>query len=319
MRNFIKIGKGSFGQVYQFNYLAVKRIKIIGDKKNDRIDEIRTILNEINILSFLNHPNILGLINVKVNINYIDIITNLFNYDLNYLIKNNIINLYQRKKILYQIFNGLKYLHTNHIIHRDLKPSNIFINNDLKLVIGDFGLSRVLSNSGFLQNNNIKNKYYQHFLDQYKDILSNQDINLNNDSSKLSTYVVTRWYRAPELLCNQDFYNSKIDIWSCGCIWGELIIGKPLLRGEDNQDQLNIIINSFGTDNLSSPNIDIQNYLNQCKLDSTEDIINLTLLKVYSCINSDEIYLFNRCLKVDFNQRCSAEEILQSSFFSNIP
>lgn len=311
------IGKGSFGEVYQFNYFAIKRIKIVSKKKNNMIDEIMTILNEVNILSSLNHPNILELIDVQFNINYIDLITNLFDYNLDYLIKNYIIYFDQRKKILYQIFCGLNYLHSNKIIHRDLKPSNIFVKSNLNLVIGDFGLSKFLSNCDCLQNNyiNSKNKYYQNFLDQFKDILSNQDINLNNDSSELSTYVVTRWYRAPELLCNQDFYNSKIDIWCCGCIWGELIRGTPLFRGKNNQDQLNIIINSFGIDNLSSPDIYIQSYLDQCKRDDKDNFINFNLLEIYSCILQDEIDLLNRCLKVDFSKRSSAQEILESSFF----
>lgn len=317
MNNLNMIGKGSFGEVYQFNYFAIKRIKIVSKKKNNMIDEIMTILNEVNILSSLNHPNILELIDVQFNINYIDLITNLFDFNLDYLIKNYIIYFDQRKKILYQIFCGLNYLHSNKIIHRDLKPSNIFVKSNLNLVIGDFGLSKFLPNCNCLQHNyiNSKNKYYQNFLDQFKHILPNQDVNLNNDFSELSTYVVTRWYRAPELLCNQDFYNSKIDIWCCGCIWGELIRGNPLFRGKNNLDQLNMIINCFGIDNLNSPDIYIQSYLDQCKRDNKDDFINLNLLEVYSCILQDEIDLFNRCLKVDFNKRSSAQEILESSFF----
>ena len=304
-----KIGKGTLGEVYCINNLAIKRIKIIGKKKNNKIYEILTILNEINILSSLNHTNILNLINVQLSLSHIDLFTELFDQNLNSYITSNIINLNERKKILYQIFNGVNYLHNNQIIHRDLKPSNIFINNDLRLVIGDFGLSSCWSTFNNLKNyNNFKkNKYYQQFLNKYRDIIDEKSINLNTE---LWTYVVTRWYRAPELLCNQDYYNSKIDIWSCGCIWGELVKGIPLFCGNDSLNQLNIIIDYFGVNNLISPDCDIQLYLDKQKLQK----IKLNFLDLFSCILLDEIEIFQQCLKVDFKERFCSQKVLNSNF-----
>ncbi|KAL3655136.1 Mitogen-activated protein kinase 9 [Castilleja foliolosa] len=96
---------------------------------------------------------------------------------------------------LYQLLRGLKYIHTANVFHRDLKPKNILANADCKLKICDFGLARV---------------------------------------SFWTDYVATRWYRAPEL-CGSFFskYTPAIDIWSIGCIFAEMLTGKPIFLGKN--------------------------------------------------------------------------------------
>ena len=93
---------------------------------------------------------------------------------------------------LYQILRGLKYIHSASVLHRDLKPSNLLVNSNCDLAICDFGLAR-----GF-----------------------------DDDAGKLTEYVVTRWYRAPELLCETKDYDEAIDVWSVGCIFAEIRAGK---------------------------------------------------------------------------------------------
>merc|ERR1711871_1024485 len=85
---------------------------------------------------------------------------------------------------LYQILRGLKYIHSANVLHRDLKPSNLLVNSNCDLAICDFGLAR--------------------------------GINANADDT-LTEYVVTRWYRAPELLTDNRTYGSAVDVWSVGC------------------------------------------------------------------------------------------------------
>ena len=97
---------------------------------------------------------------------------------------------------MYQILLGLSYLHSCEIIHRDLKPGNILVNRNCDLKICDLGLARNISN-------------------------------------ELTDYVVTRWYRAPELILMYTEYTYTIDIWSLGCIFAELLNGKPLFPGKD--------------------------------------------------------------------------------------
>lgn len=107
---------------------------------------------------------------------------------------------------LYQILRGLKYVHSAHVLHRDLKPSNLLLNSNCDLKIGDFGLARTTSETDFM-----------------------------------TEYVVTRWYRAPELLLNCSEYTAAIDIWSVGCILGEIMTRKPLFPGKDYVHQLRLI------------------------------------------------------------------------------
>ena len=108
---------------------------------------------------------------------------------------------------LYQILRGLKYIHSANVLHRDLKPSNLLLNANCDLKICDFGLARVTSETDFM-----------------------------------TEYVVTRWYRAPELLLNSSDYTTAIDIWSVGCIFMELMDRKPLFPGRDHAHQLRLLM-----------------------------------------------------------------------------
>lgn len=96
------------------------------------------------------------------------------------------------------------------MVHRDLKPSNILINENCDLKICDFGLARV-------------------------------------QTPEMTGYVSTRYYRAPEIMLTWQKYDVAIDIWSAGCIFAEMLDGKPLFPGEDHISQFLIIIDLLGT------------------------------------------------------------------------
>jgi len=113
---------------------------------------------------------------------------------------------------IYQILRGLKYVHSANILHRDLKPSNLLLNASCDLKICDFGLARSREEKQFM-----------------------------------TEYVVTRWYRAPELLLSCEEYSTGIDVWSAGCIFAELLQRKPLFAGKDYLDQLKLIVKTIGT------------------------------------------------------------------------
>ncbi|NXQ11629.1 MK13 kinase, partial [Peucedramus taeniatus] len=98
--------------------------------------------------------------------------------------------------LVYQMLKGLKYIHSAGIVHRDLKPSNLAVNEDCQLKILDFGLAR-------------------------------------QADAEMTGYVVTRWYRAPEVILNWMHYNQTVDIWSIGCIMAEMLTGKTLFKGKD--------------------------------------------------------------------------------------
>lgn len=110
----------------------------------------------------------------------------------------------QVKCLMLQLLSGTAYLHDMWVLHRDLKTSNILMNNRGELKICDFGLSRQFA-------------------------------------APLKAYtplVVTLWYRAPELLLGTKLYSTPIDMWSLGCIMGELILNQPLLPGTQEWDEV---------------------------------------------------------------------------------
>lgn len=115
------------------------------------------------------------------------------------------------KTLLLQIISGVEFLHSHWIMHRDLKTSNLLMNNRGEIKIADFGMAR----------------YY------------------GDPPPKLTQLVVTLWYRAPELLLGADKYGTEIDMWSIGCIFGELLIKEPLLQGKNEVDQVSKVCNTY--------------------------------------------------------------------------
>ncbi|KAG9453308.1 hypothetical protein H6P81_006212 [Aristolochia fimbriata] len=115
---------------------------------------------------------------------------------------------------LYQILCGLKYIHSAKVLHRDLKPSNLLLKANCDLKICDFGLARPTLENEFL-----------------------------------TEYVVTRWYRAPELLLNSTDYTVAIDVWSVGCIFMELMNRQPLFAGRDHVHRMKLLTELLGTPN----------------------------------------------------------------------
>ena len=113
---------------------------------------------------------------------------------------------------VYQILRGLKYIHSANVIHRDLKPSNLLVNANCDLKICDFGLAR----------------------------------GMEIEQAPLTEYVVTRWYRAPEIMLACHEYTKAIDVWSIGCIFAELLARQALFPGDDYLAQLRLICEKLG-------------------------------------------------------------------------
>lgn len=106
------------------------------------------------------------------------------------------------KSMLFQLLNGLLYLHTNWVLHRDLKPANIMVTSNGEVRIGDLGLARL-------------------FYKPLHSLFSGDKV------------VVTIWYRAPELLLGSRHYTPAVDLWAVGCIFAELLSLRPIFKGEE--------------------------------------------------------------------------------------
>jgi len=123
--------------------------------------------------------------------------------------------------ITHQVLKCLKYLHSAGIVHRDLKPSNILINAQCVIKVADFGLSRSITDKSKVEN------------------MPKPGV---GSESTMTDYVATRWYRAPEILLGSSRYTMGVDIWSFGCIFGELISGRPTFPGQSTMNQLDRIL-----------------------------------------------------------------------------
>lgn len=216
------VGSGAYGVVISSQDSKKKKdvaIKMVPRAFNDEIDAKR-ILREIKLMKHFRHENIVGIVdmmppNQKYLEDYHDvyIVADLMETDLHRII-------YSKQKLstdhvqyfAYQVLRGLKYIHSANVIHRDLKPSNLLVNSNCDLKICDFGLARGIHDS---RGN-------------------------GHETMLLTEYVVTRWYRAPEIMLACHEYSKPVDMWSVGCIFAELLQRKPYFPGDDYIDQVSM-------------------------------------------------------------------------------
>jgi len=200
--------------------VALKKIKV----HKTRSGFPQSSLREINLLSQLKHENVIRVCEVVVDADFVDVFM-VMEYaanDLQSIMHNHRKQnasdrwywpLSQCKCLMWQLLSGVQYLHSMFVLHRDLKTSNLLLSNEGVLKICDFGMARSFSKP----------------LEQY------------------TNYVVTLWYRAPELLLATEIYGPPIDVWSVGCIFAELLTGKVLFDGEGEFQQINRIFALLGT------------------------------------------------------------------------
>lgn len=229
------IGSGSYGSVSEAydkekgRLVAIKRVKHLFD---DLVD-CKRILRELSIQTRLSHPNVVQIFDIiePPHIRTFDelyFVMELCDSDMKKLIKTDVVlTALHIDTLLYNLLVGLKYLHSAGIWHRDLKPANCLVNQDCSVKICDFGLSRAMGSSAPLA--------FQTTPRDSPDDASRPFVPHTARAKRCMTrHVVTRWYRAPELILLQDDYNDKIDVWSVGCIYAELL---QMLEGTHHEDR----------------------------------------------------------------------------------
>jgi len=218
------VGSGAYGVVISATDATSDKsvaIKMVPRAFNDEIDAKR-ILREIKLLKHFRHDNIVGIVDMMPpTATYLEdfhdvyIVADLMETDLHRIIySKQKLSIDHAQYFIYQVLRGLKYIHSAQVIHRDLKPSNLLVNSNCDLKICDFGLARGINEA------NAEGK---------------------TGTMLLTEYVVTRWYRAPEIMLACHEYSKPIDIWSVGCIFGELIQRKPYFPGDDYIDQVRLV------------------------------------------------------------------------------
>ncbi|KAF9678271.1 hypothetical protein SADUNF_Sadunf07G0017500 [Salix dunnii] len=258
------IGRGAYGVVCSSinretnEKVAIKKINNVLENK---IDALRT-LRELKLLRHIRHENVIALKDVMLPIHRtsfkdVYLVYELMDTDLHQIIKSSqplsndhckyfifqssVIHVHShslgtgarcegtissfdcKTKALcdslvflsLRLLRGLNYLHSANILHRDLKPGNLLVNANCDLKICDFGLARTS----------------------------------RGNEQFMTEYVVTRWYRAPELLLCCDNYGTSIDVWSVGCIFAEILGRKPIFPGTECLNQLKLIISVLGSQN----------------------------------------------------------------------
>ncbi|WJZ80491.1 hypothetical protein VitviT2T_000407 [Vitis vinifera] len=280
------VGKGSYGVVasavntHTGERVAIKKINDVFENVSDAT----RILREIKLLRLLRHPDIVQIKHIMLppsrrEFKDIYVVFELMESDLHQVIKaNDDLTPEHYQFFLYQLLRALKYIHTANVFHRDLKPKNILANADCKLKICDFGLARV---------------------------------SFNDTPSTIfwTDYVATRWYRAPELCgCFFSKYTPAIDIWSIGCIFAEMLTGKPLFPGKNVVQQLDLMTDLLGTPSYESiariRNEKAKRYLNNMRKKSP-----IPFSQKFPNADPLAVRLLERLLAFDPKNRPSAEEI----------
>ncbi|KAK9670087.1 hypothetical protein RND81_13G176300 [Saponaria officinalis] len=186
-------------------------------------------------------------------------------------------------KDVYLLLSGLNYLHSANIIHRDLKPENLLVNANCDLKISDFGLSRTTKGR----------------------------------AQPMTEYVVTRWYRAPELLLSCETYGTSVDMWSVGCIFAELLGRRPIFPGKDSLDQLNLIINILGTQRDSELEFITSSRVLKF-LKSQPYTPGISLSSLYPNADFKALDLLRKMLAFNPNKRITVSEALKHPYMTGL-
>ncbi|CAF2038413.1 BnaA09g09520D [Brassica napus] len=285
------IGRGAYGVVCSSinretnEKVAIKKIHNVFE---NRVDALRT-LRELKLLRHVRHDNVIALKDVMLPTNKssfkdVYLVYELMDTDLHQIIKSSqSLSDDHCKYFLFQLLRGLKYLHSANILHRDLKPGNLLVNANCDLKICDFGLARTSQGN-----------------EQF-----------------MTEYVVTRWYRAPELLLCCDNYGTSIDVWSVGCIFAEILGRKPIFPGTECLNQLKLIINVVGSQQESDIRF-IDNPKARRFIKSLPYSRGTHLSNLYPQANPLAIDLLQRMLVFDPTKRISVTDALSHPYMAGL-
>lgn len=306
-----KIGQGTFGEVFKARlrrekgapevHVALKKVLMENEKEGFPI----TALREIKILQLLKHENVVNLIEIcrckpKANAKSAQpapqmpvqkatfyLVFEFCEHDLAGLISNPHVkfSLADIKTVMKQLLGGLYFIHCNKILHRDMKAANILITKDGTLKLADFGLARAVSPK----------------------------------NSKYTNRVVTLWYRPPELLLGERNYGPPVDLWGAGCIMAEMWTRSPIMQGQSEPHQLQLIGQLCGSITPEVwPNVEKLELYNKMELKKDLKRRVKDRLKAY-VKDPYALDLLDRLLTLNPDTRVDADSALNHDFFWTDP
>ncbi|KAI1723952.1 protein kinase domain-containing protein [Ditylenchus destructor] len=285
------IGSGAYGAVGQAidtrtnTNVAIKKIA----RAFAALTLVKRTLREIRILRELKHENIVSVVDMFSaegcqQDRDIYLVMDLMETDLHQIIHSTQKLTEQHNQyFLYQMLRGLKYLHSVGIVHRDIKPSNLLVNGNCLLKLADFGMARSIEQC------------------------------IREEGSIMTQYVSTRWYRAPELLFSLLDYDTKVDIWSAGCIFAEMIMRRQLFPGRDAAMQIKMIVCYLG-----SPDQEVMNRISselvKVWIEKCGVRIALPWTTILPKATAKAADLIDKMMQVAPWKRCTAEDALSHQY-----
>ncbi|KAK4221244.1 kinase-like domain-containing protein [Podospora fimiseda] len=290
------IEEGAYGWVSRARELSTGKVVALKRLKTDPKDRAGlpvTGLREIQILKDCDNRNVVKLREVVVGddtskIENVFLVLEFLEHDLKSILEDmpQPFLASEVKTLLLQLASGLSYLHDHYILHRDLKTSNLLLNNRGQLKIADFGMARYIG----------------------------------DPPPKLTQLVVTLWYRAPELLLGATKYNSAIDMWSIGCIFGELLTREPLLQGKNEVDELTKIFELCGIPTEESwPSFRRLPNAKGLRFPPNSAATGSVIRAKFPLLTAAGVSLLNGLLSLNPESRPTAKEMLAHDYFKQDP
>jgi len=263
-------------------------LKKIFDAFHNATDAQRTFREIIFLQELADHDNIITLLDVMKADNDRDIylVFEFMESDLHAVIRANILEDIHKRFIIYQLLKAFKYMHSANVIHRDMKPSNLLLNSECLLKVADFGLARLM--------------------DAPKEDGTRTQV--------LTDYVATRWYRAPEILLGSNNYTKAVDMWSIGCILGELIGAKPMFPGTSTMNQIDRILAILGRPTKEDLDSIQSDFAGQMLENIPEHNVENGLEEMYTNADPEAMDLLKKLLAFNPDKRLTVEQALEHPF-----
>lgn len=296
-QNLAPIGKGAYGVVCSADDAVTGdrvAIKCIPNVFRDATDAKR-VLREVKLMQhFAGNGHVVRLVDMMTgppdrpdDFEALYIVSNLFACDMERLIHSpQVLTNVHLQYFMLQLFRALSFVHSAFVLHRDIKPSNVLVTNTCDIAVADFGLARGVSEESY-------------------------------ERGGLTTYVVTRWYRAPELLCGSRQYGPPVDAWSAGCVMAELMSRRPLMQGSSTRQQLQLVIKLVGTPSASALSRITDENARQA-IEAMGTRVPMDLAAMLPGCDPQAVDLLGRLLVFDPRERISVDDALRHPFLAEL-